>query len=234
MQLPHILIVDDDDQIRDLLGRYLSNNGFLVSEADDAEQARSALDIISFNAIILDIMMPKETGLELLPKLQSQFQGRQLELPPILMLTAMGETSDKIVGLEAGVDDYLAKPFEPQELLLRLKAILRRTYGRRANIEAQNSNNETKFGDCVFDNSQLALFKNGERVHLTTSEEKLLQILIENRGETLSREYLASISGTNERTIDVQITRLRKKIEKNPKRAVYLQTIRGEGYVMRI
>lgn len=220
---PHILVVDDDTRLRQLLNKYLSDNGYLVSTAADAAQARQQLGALAFDLIVLDVMMPGESGLELTRDLRRDNQV------PILLLTAMSETSNRIAGLEMGADDYLAKPFEPRELLLRIASILRRS-ARDAPPEHQLC----RFGRFVFDLVRSELLENGEPVHLTSAESALLALLAGSPGETLSREDLAAQTGNsnNLRTVDVQVTRLRKKIEDDPRLPRYLQTVRGRGYVL--
>ncbi|PIR32741.1 MAG: DNA-binding response regulator [Alphaproteobacteria bacterium CG11_big_fil_rev_8_21_14_0_20_44_7] len=221
-ELPHILVVDDDNRLRALIGKYLREHGFVVVSADSAEEAREALKYMLFDLAILDVMMPHETGHEFLQKLRSTSQL------PVLMLTALGDSADRITGLEFGADDYMAKPFEPKELLLRIEAILRRSSNVR-------NKNEVKFGEYSFNNEKLSLKKNGVEMHLTTNELGLLKILTETGSKPISREDLAAkIGGINERAVDVQIMRLRKKIENDPKRAVYIQTVRGEGYKLNV
>ncbi len=220
---PHILVVDDDTRIRNLLGQFLSDNGYIATIASDAQDARKKLAFFIFDLVILDVMMPGETGLELATSLrQNNFRT------PIIMLTAMGDVDDRIKGFEAGADDYLPKPFEPRELLLRIQSILRRSV-------VAPLKKEVNFGNFCFDIENNTLYKSGNIVHLTTNETELLKIFAGNVGETISREELAQKLPdiANERSIDVQITRLRKKIEEDPSRAVYLQTIRGVGYMLR-
>lgn len=220
---PHILVVDDDTRLRSLLQRYLQENGFAVSTAKDAENARMFLNQYIFDLLIVDVMMPGETGLEFLKKL------RKVNQVPAIVLTAMGETQDRISGLESGADDYLAKPFEPKELVLRINNILRRMPNKNG------KSNILKFGDFVFDLKTSEL-KNidGEILHITPLEQTLLNILGNKSGQIFSRERLAELleTGENSRSIDVQITRLRKKIEKDSKNPRFLQTVRGKGYML--
>lgn len=220
---PHILVVDDDTRLRQLLNKYLIENGYLVSTAADAAQARRQLDAMTFDLIVLDVMMPGESGLALTKNLRAN------NPVPILLLTAMGETADRITGLEMGADDYLTKPFEPRELLLRINSIL-----RRATRESPDEPQGCQFGSFTFDFTRNELLSHGETVHLTSAEAALLAVLARTPGETLSREDLAAKTGNsgNMRTIDVQITRLRKKIEEDPRLPRYLQTVRGRGYVL--
>lgn len=220
---PHILVVDDDTRLRALLQRYLQENGFAVSVAKNAENARMFLKQYLFDLLIVDVMMPNETGIEFLQKL------RQESLVPAIILTAMGETEDRICGLESGADDYLAKPFEPKELVLRINNILRRLPNKKINSHILN------LGEFTFD-MQIKELKNkfNEIVHITPLEQTLLAILGSKSGQIFSRDKLAEIlqTGENSRSIDVQITRLRKKIEKDSKNPRYLQTIRGKGYML--
>lgn len=220
---PHILIIDDDRRIRELLHRYLSQHDMVVNMASDAIQAREKLDYFAYDLIVCDVMMPGEDGFSLTKSLvNAGFKT------PILLLTAKGDTKDRIEGLESGADDYLVKPFEPRELLLRIQSILRRQ------PEPQDITAMT-FGSLRFDKQRNGLFNGDDLIPLTTVEAQLLTTLIERAGQTISREELlkeSHING-NERTVDVQVTRLRRKIEPDPKRPRYLQTIRGEGYVLR-
>lgn len=221
--MPHILVVDDDERLRDLLKRYLTEHGFLVSTAEDAKSARDKLKSLSYDLLIVDIMMPGENGLSLTRALREESHQ------PILLLTALGETDSRITGLEAGADDYLTKPFEPRELLLRINAILRRT------TKPEEGDSMARFGVWHFDPERDELNNGSERLSLTNVEATLLKALTETPGEPVSREDLARRCGLegNERTIDVQVTRLRKKIEPDPKKPRYLQTVRGKGYILR-
>ena len=219
----HILVVDDDTRLRALLQRFLRENGFLVSAAKDAEEARFLMGQYRFNLLIVDVMMPKESGLEFLAGL------RQESSIPVIMLTAMGDVEDRIVGLEHGADDYVAKPFEPKELLLRIASILKRTPTEK------KENQKLDLGLCVFDMQTKELAsKQGELLHITPVEQSLLYILGSKSGQVFSREKLSDILGAGQspRSIDVQITRLRKKIEKDSKNPRYLQTLRGKGYML--
>ena len=223
---PHILVVDDDTRIRELLGRYLSQNGFLVTEADQASTARQLAQLISFDAVVLDIMMPGEDGLSLTQSWkENQFRT------PILLLTAKTESDSRIAGFEAGADDYLPKPFEPRELVLRLQAILRRT---AALPVVKNRDHKITFGGWSYDGTRTMLIRGDETQLLTNSEATLLAILMQKPGEVFTRQDLAGLAELEgqERTIDVQVTRLRRKIEPDPKKPRFLQTIRGEGYVL--
>jgi len=222
---PHILVIDDDKRLRDLIGRYLTEQGYRVTTAIHAADARAKLAGITFDLLVVDIMMPGESGLELTQSL------RENSLVPILLLTAMGESGDRIAGLETGADDYLVKPFEPRELVLRISAILKRA---RARSERQTSVGAVKFGAFVFEIERRRLFKSGEPVHLTEAESELLFQLARRAGEPVSRESLApQAEETGEsRLIDVQMTRLRRKIEDDPRFPRFLQTVRGRGYVL--
>lgn len=224
--LPHVLVVDDDSRLRTLLHRYLSENGFRVTGAAGADEARRRMRVLSFDLIVLDVMMPGETGLELTADL------RRTERIPILLLTAMGESEDRIAGLESGADDYLPKPFEPRELLLRIRTILRRV------AEAPSpgmADDFVRFGDFHFDPRQDQLYRGPARIRLTEAETSLLRAFVERPGQSLSREDLLECNAVNgsTRTVDVQITRLRRKLEKDPKFPRYLQTVRGLGYVLK-
>ena len=224
----HLLIVDDDERIRVLLQKYLIKNGFLVSVAKDAGQARRILDGLVFDLIIMDVMMPGEDGVSLTQYL------REKENTPILLLTAKGETVDRIKGLEAGADDYLVKPFEPKELLLRLSAILRRApVAEHISVEPRVMH----LGEVSYDADRGELWKGDERIRLTATESQLMRIFSNNRRAPLSRTKLVEQLGRSggqaqERAIDVQITRLRRKIEVDPKQPRYLQTVRGAGYML--
>jgi two-component system phosphate regulon response regulator OmpR len=228
---PHLLVVDDDARLRRLLQRYLSDNGFRVTLAADAAEARASLTSFAFDLIVLDVMMPGETGIELIRSLRGEM-GRSATAPrvPILLLTAMGEPEDRINGLEQGADDYLPKPFEPRELVLRIRNILDR---RGALPEAAAGS--IRFGAFRFDLDRSELFRGDELVHLTSAEAWLLASLASRAGEAVSREDLsqsAAFSG-NIRNVDVQITRLRRKIEPDPRYPRYLQTVRGTGYALK-
>ena len=219
---PHLLVVDDDQRLRSLLQRYLSANGFRVTAAADAAEARALIKAIAFDGMILDVMMPGESGLDLAADLRSQSEL------PILMLTALGESSDRIAGLERGVDDYLPKPFEPRELALRVTALI-----RRARIMRPPAHREVRMGDCVFDAERGELTRAGKRVKLTSSESQMLKFFAANAGRSFSRAALCTrLNIQLERSVDVQVTRLRRKIEEDPKLPLYLQTVRGVGYVL--
>lgn len=220
----HILVVDDDTRLRSLLQRFLRENGFYVSVAKGASEARHFLEQYRFDLLIVDIMMPEESGLEFLARL------RQDSAIPVILLTAMGETADRITGLESGADDYLPKPFEPKELVLRIRNILKRTPAEKSEI-AEKLN----LGLCLYDLQKKELQnKAGEVVHVTPVEQALLNILGAKSGQIFTREKLAEMlgSGQSPRSIDVQITRLRKKIERDSKNPRYLQTVRGKGYML--
>lgn len=218
---PHVLIVDDDRRIRELLKRYLNENGFRVTVAEHAAEARARLEGLAFDLIVLDVMMPGENGFEFASAV------RRTSNVPILMLTARGDASDRIDGLERGVDDYLAKPFEPRELLLRVGTILRRA--RSAGGGATSG--ALSFGGCDFNPQRGELRRDGQLVRLTTREVQLLRILAAHPGQTISRLDLCENEAA-ERSIDVQINRLRRKVEDDPRNPLYLQTVRGEGYVL--
>lgn len=220
----HILVVDDDTRLRSLLQRFLRENGFYVSVAKDAEDARSRLQDYKFDLLIVDIMMPNETGLEFLTKFRMESNI------PVIMLTAMGETADRIAGLEIGADDYLPKPFEPIELVLRIKNILKRAPQERELIQ-----DKFDLGLCIYDiNKKELTTKQGMIIHITPVEQALLGVLGQKSGQIFTREKLAEMLGAGQspRSIDVQITRLRKKIEKDSKNPRYLQTVRGKGYML--
>ena len=217
---PHILVVDDDTRLRELLRKYLMENGFRVTTARDATDARANLAGLDFDLLVLDVMMPGENGFELTRSIRC---GSGV---PILLLTAMGEPEDRINGFERGADDYLVKPFEPRELVLRIQTILRRT---ETTVLA-----EVRFGSRRFDVPRKQLLEGDRSIHLTTAEASLLRSLARNSGVTMSRDALIRDSRIvgNARTVDVQITRLRRKIEPDPRAPRYLQTVRGEGYVL--
>lgn len=225
MEDAHILVVDDDRRLRELLRKYLSDNGYLVAAAADAAEARQNMAGLAFDLMILDVMMPGEDGMALTRSLRAE--GRTL---PILLLTARGEVDDRIRGLEAGADDYLAKPFEPRELLLRVASIL-----RRSPREETGPARELRLGTFVWSMDRAELRQDDQPVHLTQAERDLLAILAEVAGQGVSRDDLAARTGNsaNPRTVDVQVTRLRKKIEDDPKMPRYLQTVRGMGYMLR-
>ena len=222
---PQILVVDDDKRLRELLFRYLNKQDCLVICAEDAKMAEGYLERFAFDLAILDVMMPGETGIDFIRRIKPSYP--QL---PFLMLTALGETESRISGLEAGVDDYLAKPFEPKELWLRIQAILRRTI-------ATVPTRESKIGAFEYNpENRILTSDTGQDIALTESENTLLEILFHSANETVDRYDLAEQMGldASERSIDVQITRLRKKIETDPKSPRHLQTVRGKGYMLRI
>jgi two-component system, OmpR family, phosphate regulon response regulator OmpR len=219
---PHILVVDDDKRLRELLKIYLSSNGYLVSAASTAAEARRRQEGISFDLIVLDIMMPGESGLDFARSIRNERNA-----VPILMLSALAETQDKIAGLSTGSDDYLSKPFEPQELLLRIKNILRRVTPPSLLLQ------EVQFGPCVFNIARGELRRSGELVRLTSKEKELLRLLAQSPGQPLSRTELAQAgSEDTARSVDVQVNRLRQKIEKEPSDPQWIQTVRGAGYVL--
>lgn len=225
---PHLLIVDDDERIRHLLQKFLMRNGFLVTAARDAAHARRILDGLDFDMIICDVMMPGEDGVSLTAAL------RETKETPILLLTAKGETEDRIKGLEAGADDYLAKPFEPKELLLRINAILRRVPEPEPEIIKPKV---LLLGGIRYDVERGEMWQDEDLIRLTATESQLMRIFTDQLGEALSRTQLVEELGRDrgqaqERAVDVQITRLRRKIEENPKQPRYLQTVRGAGYML--
>ncbi|MGL4312220.1 MAG: response regulator [Paracoccaceae bacterium] len=224
----HLLIVDDDERIRGLLQKFLSRNGYLVSTARDAAQARRLLAGLEFDMIVLDVMMPGEDGITLTRDMRAKLGT------PILLLTAKGETSERIEGLEAGADDYLPKPFEPKELLLRIAAILRRVpQGRPENRGPK----VLHLGAVRYDVDRGEMWRGEEQVRLTGTESALMRIFAARPGEAVSRTKLVEDLGggrdaAQERAVDVQITRLRRKLEEDPKQPRYLQTVRGSGYML--
>ena len=219
---PHILVIDDDHRLASLLKKYLTDNGYRTSVAESAEDARAKMHGLSFDLLVLDRMMPGEDGLGFAKSLRETDNPNKTVA--ILMLTAMAEADDRIDGLEVGVDDYLTKPFEPRELLLRVSAILRRSL--------QAATADIYFGEFRFNIPRGELSKGEEIINLTSSEQVLLKTLAGSAGVPISREVLSVNSGTQGRAVDVQITRLRRKIEDDPKLPRYLQTVRGEGYVL--
>lgn len=226
---PHLLIVDDDERIRSLLQQFLVKSDYLVSTAEDAEQARTLLSAIEFDLIILDVMMPGQDGISFTAELRTLQNNT-----PILLLTARGETEDRIKGLEAGADDYLPKPFEPKELLLRINAILRRMPDLK---EDQMMPKTLSLGHLKYDVARNELWEGENQIRLTTTESQLMKIFTSALGEPISRVDLVTslgrdVSSAQDRAIDVQITRLRRKIEVNPGQPRYLQTVRGAGYML--
>ena len=217
----HILIVDDDDRIRELIKEYLQNNNFYTTTAKNSEDAKNKIKLIKFDLIILDIMMPGQSGLELSKEI------KETSDQPIILLTAMGGTSDRISGLETGADDYLPKPFEPKELLLRIKNILKRVKKNK------NLNPILKFGDIKVDLEKMSIKSKKGETKLNSAEKLLLENMILSVGEIFHREQISKIIHlSNERAVDVMITRLRQKIEPDPKNPKYLQTVRGNGYIL--
>ena len=216
----HILVVDDDDGIRSLVKKYLNENNFLVTTADSAENASNKIKIIKFDLIVLDIMMPGKTGLEFI-----QDNKKSLDTP-IILLTAKGEANERVKGLELGADDYLSKPFEPKELILRMKNILNKT------IKTEQKR-IVEFENIRIDLNKLIIIKNQKEFKINNTEKKILEKMINSPGRTFSREDIGQLINLNkERSIDVIITRLRKKIEIDPKNPKFLQTMRGAGYVL--
>ena len=216
----HILIVDDDDRIRDLLKDYLYENNYVVSTAENADQAKERLKYLKFDIIILDVMMPGQNGYELTKEIKKQIKV------PIILLTAKGEVENRIKGLELGADDYLGKPFEPKELLLRIKNIINKN--NKIDLKSNHS-----VGVAKINLNKMIVNLNNKTRKINNSEKKVLIEMLANPGKTYSREEIGKISGiSQERSIDVMITRLRQKLELDPKKPKYLQTIRGSGYVL--
>ena len=216
----HILIVDDDNRIRDLLRDYLSENNYIVSTAENADQAKERLKFLKFDIIILDVMMPGQNGYELTKEVKKQMKV------PIILLTAKGEVENRIKGLELGADDYIGKPFEPKELILRIKNIINKN--TKLNLETNHF-----VGKAKIDLNKMVINLNEKFKKINNSEKKVLIEMLSNPGKTYSREEIEKISGiSQERSIDVMITRLRQKMEIDPKNPKYLQTIRGSGYVL--
>ena len=216
----HILIVDDDDRIRELVKQYLNENDYLVTTANSAEDAKEKVNIIKFDIIILDIMMPGQNGLDFTNENKKKINT------PIILLTAKGEPSDRIEGLEIGADDYLAKPFEPKELVLRIKNILNKT-------KSKNQKRVVNFSNINIDLNKSLIIKNNREFKINNTEKIILEKMINSPGETFTREEIGKLINLDkERSIDVIITRLRKKIEVDPKNPKFLQTIRGTGYVL--
>ena len=218
--IAHILVVDDDDGIRSLVKKFLSENNFLVSTSESAENASKKIKLIKFDLIILDIMMPGKSGLEFIK------ENKRYLNTPIILLTAKGEPSERIEGLEIGADDYLPKPFEPKELILRIQNILSKT-------KKIDQKRMIKFNDIIIDLNKLIILKNNKEYKINNTEKIILEKMINNPGKTFAREDIGVlIKLDKERSIDVIITRLRKKIEVDPKNPKFLQTIRGAGYVL--
>ena len=224
-EAPHLLIVDDDDRIRELIKRYLAREGFRVTTAADAAAARRILELFDVDLLVLDVMMPGESGFQLTHWLRGQPGGKGRT--PVLILTARDQPTDRIEGLSLGADDYLAKPFEPQELVLRIGAILRRTGARSATPK------RLSMGECLFDAERGELFRGEVLVRLTEAEAQLLKRLARAPHAPVERHLLGSDSGeAGARAVDIQVTRLRRKIESDPKNPRYLQTVRGVGYML--
>ena len=218
--LAHILVVDDDDRIRELVKQYLLENKYLVTTAKDAFDAKNKIEIIKFDIIVLDIMMPKKSGLELTSEIK-----KEIDLP-IILLTAKGETSERVAGLEFGADDYLSKPFEPKELLLRIRNILNKTLQK-------NNINKISIGNSSLDLNKFIINRDGKKYKINNTEKLILEKMIRSSGKVFSREEIGKLININkERSIDVIITRLRQKVETDSKNPQYLQTIRGSGYVL--
>jgi two-component system phosphate regulon response regulator OmpR len=216
----HILIVDDDEGIRNLVKQYLNENNFLITTANSAEDAKEKICIIKFDLIVLDIMMPGKSGLEF------TMENKKKINTPIILLTAKGEADERIEGLEVGADDYLPKPFEPKELVLRIRNILNKTKNK-------NEKRFIKFDNIKIDLNKLTIIKNKNEFKINNTEKIILEKMINAPGETFSRESIGNLINIDkERSVDVIITRLRKKIEIDPKNPKYLQTIRGTGYVL--
>ena len=218
---PHILIIDDDDRIRELLSKYLSKNNFVTSTASSTEEANNIMKKYIFDLIIVDYMMPNENGIEFIARLRENSN----DLVPIIMLTALNETNNRIEGLSIGADDYISKPFEPKELILRINNVLRR-------LRKISDSDEISFGEFKFNFNKKTLLRLGIDIRLTDMEREILGILLKKANTVLSREEIKSLyNDINERTIDVQITRIRKKIEDDIKNPRFLKTIRNSGYV---
>jgi len=216
----HILVVDDDNEIRNLVKQFLDQNNFLVTTAKSAEDASKKIEIIKFDLIVLDIMMPGKSGLEFIKENKNKLKT------PIILLTAKGAASERVEGLEMGADDYLPKPFEPKELVLRIKNILNKTIDK-------NIKKIINFENLTIDLNKKLIFKDNKDFKINSTEKKILEEMIASPGKTFTRDEIATLINLNkERSIDVIITRLRKKIEQDPKNPKYLQTIRGEGYVL--
>ena len=216
----HILVVDDDDGIRNLVKKYLNENNFLVTTANNAEDAEEKIKVIKFDLIVLDIMMPGESGLDFISKNKDKYNT------PIILLTAKGEANERVEGLEVGADDYLPKPFEPKELTLRIRNILNKT-------KSKNIKRVIEFDNIRIDLNKFIIHKDNKEFKINNTEKIILEKMINSPGETFSRNYIGNLINIDkERSVDVIITRLRKKIELDPKNPKYLQTIRGTGYVL--
>jgi two-component system phosphate regulon response regulator OmpR len=216
----HILVVDDDNRIRELVKEYLSENGFIVSTGNSAEEAKIRLEYFKFDLIVLDVMMPGQNGFDLTKEI------KKTSSVPIVLLTAKGEVENRIEGLELGADDYISKPFEPKELLLRIKNLIKKS-------SKLNSNKINKIGTAKVDLNKMSIFFRNKTNKINNAEKEVLLEMLSNPGKTYTRSQIGEISSiSQERSIDVMITRLRKKIEVDPKNPKYLQTIRGSGYVL--
>ena len=222
----HILVIDDDQRLRTLLRKFLENNGFRVSDAEDANQAKIIMESIIFDLLVIDVMMPGQNGLDFLKEIRIKNNI------PTLMLTAMSSPENRLGGLEIGADDYMTKPFEPRELLLRIQNILKRFI---PSIKKNNNNDQIKFGPFLFNYNNLNLYKNGKSVHLTTSEQKLLNCFAKASNKALSRDNINNLLGGNieTRSIDVSVVRIRRKIEEDQRYPIYLQTVRGVGWMLK-
>ena len=218
----HILVVDDDNRLRELLKKFLTEHNFIVDSANNALIARNKIEVILYDIIILDIMMPGEDGLSLLKFIRTKSRT------PVLMLSAMKETKERIKGLETGADDYLGKPFEPKELLLRIESILRRTEEKM--LKPKINSNIVRLGELIYDPKSSLIWKNNQKILLTNKECELLNELIKLEGNSVNREMLAKNLNLGSRKIDITISRLRNKIEDNPKNPTHILTIRGYGY----
>ena len=222
----HILVIDDDQRLRALLRKFLENNGFRVSDAEDANQAKIIMKSIIFDLLVIDVMMPGQNGLDFLKEIRIKNNI------PTLMLTAMSSPENRLDGLEIGADDYMTKPFEPRELLLRIQNILKRFIPP---IKKNSTNDQIKFGPFIFNYNNLNLYKNGKSVHLTTSEQKLLNCFAKASNKALSRDNINNLLGGNieTRSIDVSVVRIRRKIEEDQRYPIYLQTVRGVGWMLK-
>ena len=221
---PHVLVIDDDKRLNNLLEKFLKDNNHFVDTSQNAKSARKKISIVAYDIIILDIMMPGESGLDLLKFIRENYNT------PVLMLSAMKDTKHRILGFERGADDYLGKPFEPKELLLRIKAILRRTEENK--IIPVLKTNIIKFSNIIYDPILAIVWRNNQKIILTSKENELLKILVKGNGKTIDRYVLIKNLNLESRGIDITISRLRKKIENNPKRPINILTIRGEGYAL--
>lgn len=222
----HILVIDDDQRLRALLRKFLENNGFRVSDVEDTNQAKIIMKSIIFDLLVIDVMMPGQNGLDFLKEIRIKNNI------PTLMLTAMSSPENRLDGLEIGADDYMTKPFEPRELLIRIQNILKRFI---PSIKKNNNNDQIKFGPFLFNYNNLNLYKNGKSVHLTTSEQKLLNCFAKASNKALSRDNINNLLGGNieTRSIDVSVVRIRRKIEEDQRYPIYLQTVRGVGWMLK-